>query len=76
MEDFDFVKDIPNRREIAIGNNKLILERKDPYGFIDVHFERGQIPKILEGSFTSFDEAYLAIKKYFQEKGKEAPALT
>ena len=73
MQDFDNtseVKDLPNRREFLIWNNKYILERFDPYGFWNVHVQHGQIPKELKGNYTSPDEARRAITTYLSKKGK------
>lgn len=53
-----------NKRVIEVGKNKLFLKRTDPYGFIYINYERGELPEVLKGAFTSFDEARRKIENY------------
>jgi hypothetical protein len=66
MEEFD--KDLPNVREIPFLNNKARLKREDPFGFVYISYERGQVPEELKGSYTSFDEARKALGTYLQNR--------
>jgi hypothetical protein len=61
-------KDIPNVRLYPVGNNVLRATRTDPYGFVSVSYERGQVPEELKGSYTSFEEARKAIVKYIDNR--------
>lgn len=57
-----------NEREITSpGSSKIILRRKDPYGFWYISFERGQIPASLNQAFTAIDRAYEAVQNYLNE---------
>lgn len=52
------------------GGNKLHCERKNPYGFISIHQDKGAVPPQLSGDYTSYDEADKAIRVYLNEKQK------
>lgn len=60
----DELRDTPNMHVIRIDHNKLILERTDPYGFWVIHYEKGQLPEKLKGSYTSYEEAKKAVTLY------------
>jgi hypothetical protein len=64
----DFVQPEPNVRVIEVGKNKLYLKRKDPYGYVYINFERGELPLSLKGAFTSFDEAVKKVEIYLSTK--------
>lgn len=67
MTDFD--PEIPSKRIYALeGNNKLYVERKDPYGLIYIHFEKGEVPESLKGAFTDYDSADKAIQLYLSNR--------
>jgi hypothetical protein len=69
MLDFNSTnKDMPNLRIREVGNNKIRMERKDPYGFVYLSYERGPLPEELKGSYTSFDEANKAVDVYIRNK--------
>lgn len=48
--------------------NKLNLTRNDPYGFITLSLERGQLPEAYRGSYTDWPFAETAAKKYCSER--------
>lgn len=78
LDEFDPQKDDPRVKFIELDNNKLVMQRTDPYGFITVHFEKGQVPDSLKGHFTTWEAARLAVTQYLHHKGRtpveEAPA--
>jgi hypothetical protein len=62
-----------NKRTIQLkSGNKVIITRKDPYGFCYISFERGAIPKELDSTFTSFPLAIRTIEKWMQDNDKVA----
>lgn len=69
-------KDLANVRILDLGNNKIKLSREDPYGFVKISYERGQLPESLKGQYTSFDEARKALKLYLEQKGKEPKEIS
>lgn len=80
----DFATPINTPREIDLENgNKLRLTRTDPYGFIYLSLEHGQMPDSLkDAAFTDWSAAETAAKKYVSQrqsvlaeiKHKDAPA--
>lgn len=54
---------------LATGN-KLHGKRKDPFGFVYLNFDKGQLPEELKGAYTSFSEAERAVKNYIAKTGK------
>jgi hypothetical protein len=60
-----------NRRTVELNSNKIHFDRKDPYGFWFVHYDKGQVPASLQGAFTSFDRALLAVSTYLETKKPE-----
>jgi len=73
LEDFTSEKDISNIRIIPFDKNKIIAKREDPYGFWSISFERGSPPDWLKGLYTSFDKAYLDIRKYLHQRNSPVP---
>ena len=55
-------------RTIDLGNNKIFMKQTDPFGLIEISFERGQIPEELKGSYTGFDYARRKIETYLNNK--------
>lgn len=85
MQDFTEIegdKDLGNKRSLTLENgNKIYFERKDPYGFWYIHYDKGQMPEKLRGAYTSYDRAKLAVDSYLanlkpekKEKKKEVNA--
>lgn len=71
MMDFDGTdRDLGRVRVIELDNNKIYMKQKDPYGFIYVNFDKGQVPEKLKGAFTDFIYAERAIEAYLTEKGR------
>lgn len=61
-------KDMANERTVILDNgNKIHMKRSDPFGFIAVNWDKGQMPAKLKGQFTSFDEARRAVDGYLAE---------
>ena len=56
-----------NSRVVETNGAKIFLNRKDPYGFWYVKFERGEVPEVLSGAYTSAELAMSAINKYLEE---------
>lgn len=56
----------PSRlRTVTLENGNILrLEAKDPYGFIYLSLERGQLPESMTGAFTSWFEAERAAERY------------
>lgn len=78
MHSFDLLdhsgdKDLANVRVYDLGNNKIRMTRTDPYGFVEISYERGQIPEHLKGNYTSFEEARRAVDAYLIDKAKDQP---
>jgi hypothetical protein len=70
MSDFDEVT--TSRRTYELDNgNKLYAERKDPFGFIELHLDKGPLPERLLGKYTSYDEADRAIQQYLSARSRE-----
>lgn len=57
-----------NLRVIDLGNNKLYLKREDPFGFISINFDKGQVPVSLRGKYTAFDIALRDVERYLESK--------
>lgn len=70
MRDQSGIHDIPNHRVVELENgNKLNLVRKDPYGFIYIHLDRGGLPPWLgDAAFTDWFSARQACDKYIRER--------
>jgi len=59
-----------SRKEIAIGNNKIIMKRVNPYGMVQISFEKGTAPEWLQGSYTSYEMAERDVERYLLAKKK------
>jgi hypothetical protein len=58
-------RDIPNLRIVHLQNGrKLKLERRDPFGFVYIAWDKGHPPSHLQGSYTDFDQARRALENY------------
>lgn len=58
-------------RIVNLGTNKIFMKREDPYGFIHVSFEKGQVPNELTSVFTSFAYAEQAVERYLNRKKRK-----
>lgn len=62
---YDPERDIPNLRIVHLENGrKLRLERKDPFGFVHIGWDKGQTPAVISGAYTDFDQARKALENY------------
>lgn len=73
-EDFHGENDASLDRTYQIDNNVLHVKKEDPYGFWFCHYEKGPVPEILSGAYTSFEQADRAVRYYIQEKSKTLKA--
>jgi hypothetical protein len=48
--------------------NKLNFERRDPYGFWSIHYDKGQVPAALKGNYTTYEQAKAAADRYLTEQ--------
>jgi hypothetical protein len=64
--------DIPDDRIITLSNgNKLHVVRGGRWGHFTIHYDKGQVPETLKGTYTTFEAAMLAITTYLTSKNKE-----
>ena len=69
--------DVQNHQVIELENgNRLNLVRKDPYGFIYLHLDKGSLPQHLAGSaFTDWSLAKAAAIAYVQTRQEAVAEL-
>ena len=61
----DPTRDIPNTRFIHLDNGRSFkLERRDPFGFVYVVWDKGPTPAVISGSYTDFAQADRAVRLY------------
>lgn len=70
LNDFDPTRDLGKRRVIPFDKNELIIQAREPYGMWGIHFLHGPIPEMLEGLFTSPEEAEKAARVYLATRQK------
>jgi hypothetical protein len=71
LQEHDPERDDPRSKVIELENNKIHLRRTDPYGFIEIHFDKGQLPEHLAtGRFTTWEDARKAIDQYLRDKNR------
>jgi len=74
MQEFD--EATTSRRTYELdGGNKLYAERKNPFGFISLHYDKGPLPERLLGEYTSYDEADRAIQQYLHARNREVTQI-
>ena len=61
--------DIPDRISIPVGDNFLHLTKDKVHGHWSVNYDKGQIPRELQGSWTSLEKVYRMIDPYLATKG-------
>jgi len=54
-------------RTIETNGAKIFLNCKDPFGFWFVSFERGELPDVLSGAFSSAELATSAVTTYLEK---------
>lgn len=63
----DKQRDLSRNRVITLDNgSKVIIRCKDPYGHWYITYDRSQPPAHLQGSYTTFDEAFKALENYIR----------
>lgn len=69
--------DVPNHQIIELENgNRLNLVRRDPFGFIYLHLDKGSLPAHLQGSaFTDWDMAKKAAYAYVKSRQEAVEEL-
>lgn len=50
------------------GKNKVFLKQETAHMFWKISFEKGRIPAVLEGVFTSLQAAQRAVETYLKSK--------
>lgn len=55
--------------------NKLSVVRKDPFGLLHFKLERGELPEMLKGSFTSFAAIRTAAGRYMADSAEKNPEV-
>lgn len=70
-EHVDPARDLPRDRQIKLetGNIYHIIQ-KDPYGFWHIHMDKGPVPEVLSGAYTTYGKAEKAVNKYISDTGK------
>lgn len=68
----DKMRDLSKNRVVTFDNGtKATIRCKDPYGFWTIHYEKGEPPAHLRGSYTTFDEAFKALRNYIEIETKK-----
>lgn len=69
LQDFNG-NDQENHRVYELENgNKLHLKRTDPYGFIYINLDKGQLPGWVHGvAYTDWTQARIAAEKYIAQR--------
>jgi hypothetical protein len=55
--------------EIDNGNS-ITATSSDPYGHWKLHLKKGQLPEEYRGTYTTYEYAEKAIKKYLEDRGR------
>lgn len=76
MQDFGG-NDQSNHRVYELENgNKLHLRRVDPYGFIHLSLDKGQLPQAYsDNAYTDWTQARIAAEKYIRQRQDAVAAL-
>lgn len=64
-------RQVENVRVLELPNNKIYFKYTSPYGFVQVNFDKGQMPESLRGSYTSLDAAKIAVQTYLANKKRD-----
>lgn len=74
-EAIDPNRDIQSVREIPLPNGNIMYAKRDPqFGFWSFNLDKGQIPRWLQGVYTSLSDAQKAIDRYMKELKEPAVA--
>jgi len=68
--DHDPNRDAPDVRVYEYKNTEVHVQRKDPYGFWHAKLANGPNPAELQGTFTTIEQAELAIAQLKSRKEK------
>lgn len=68
----DFSNDHTRKRTIVVGGRKFFAEAFDPYGLWKIIPEKGPVPEMLKGQYTSPNRCVEAIQKYLNTKETKA----
>lgn len=60
-----------NREFKLPGQQKVIFEKDPRYGFWSVHFQKGPMPAVLKGQFSTFKECYDRTNQYLKTRSHE-----
>lgn len=67
-----FLEDEPYDRIITLSNgSKLHIKRGGRFGYYTVNYDKGQVPKSLQGNFTTLHDIMVAIQNYLNERNKQ-----
>ena len=66
--DEDMPEDQTATRHVEVDGRKFTINATDPYGLWHIKPDKGRVPAVLEGEFTSPSEAEQAIKAYMAAK--------
>lgn len=61
--------DAPNKRYIHTKwGFSILLERRDPYGFVHIVWPKGPTPNSLSGAYSTFEYATIALTQYLNNE--------
>lgn len=61
----DMVETNSKKRMFELDNgNKLWAVQSDPYGFWQLHLDKGQLPERFQGHYTTFDAVTKDVERY------------
>src|SRR5438552_3299397 len=73
-DDYDKLRDLSANRKLTLEDGSLLfIRRKDPFGFWVINYEKGVIPKEMQGSYTSFDVALKAVMNWANTRFNKKP---
>lgn len=65
----DYVRDVPNKRFLHTKHGyDIVLERRDPYGFVYVVWHKGPTPEALSGAYQTFPLAKQDVINYMNNE--------
>jgi hypothetical protein len=76
FNDIDKQRDLAKNRPVTLEDGtKLFVRQKEsnPWGLWTIHPEKGKAPKMLDGQFTTFNDAYKAIIAWSNTKFNKKP---
>jgi hypothetical protein len=74
--DLPTTKDLSPVRVLTLEDGqKMRIKRTDPFGHWHIHFDKGQVPRLLGGAYTTFSKALADVEDYLAEKGRKISTL-